>query len=812
MVNIQKSSRLALLVLLGIFFGIVSPRQSVFAAGVHTDSYVEGYSDVGSVPQGGVINFKVHSPNSSYLFEVKHYFGSGSETFITTQNVPRISQAAWADDASFTGLNWKTTNSVIVDPKWPSGFYAARVTDTTGAYFEIPFIVRESSPGTNGSRILIIAPTNTWQAYNCWGGHSLYTNRNAAPVYQCGAGAAAPLCDNSNCDVTVSTQRPYSKSVALEGMLGGHLESGERNLLQWFSKNGYSFAMATDEDVHADSALLSKYSVVVIPTHSEYWSEQMYNNLQTYIAGGGNVFYLGGNSLYWKVILNGNLIESRKDGTPHTFVGASGVIGEPGGLWTGAKLNRPAAKILGVQFTSSDCAIAPADTSFPMLVKVNDPFAYRGLGVSLSSQFGTTNERSVCGKNLSAWEMDSFMPGISPTNTVVLASGGAGGESGTRTDMTYYRTSGSGIVFSVGSIEAGRVLSVDPILSGVMRNMLSNVGVVAQTYRPFVGDFNGDGLADILWDNEDSTKHSIGQRILWTRKSNGTYSATTNVNGVDSYYNGFIPYLGDFNGDGKTDILWDWSDANGNSAGSRILWTSNGDTTFSVAFNVNSADTYYIGWRPLIGDFNGDGKSDILWDTENSFGASSGYRILWLSSGSQAFVTSFNVNKGDLQLVGYKPFVGDFNGDGKADVLWDHLNSKGISDGKRVLWTGDQSGGSTFAKTSNVNASDTYYLSWRPYLGDFNGDGKTDILWDWSDALGQSLGSRILWNGTASPGVFGVTSNAASADGTLIGSVPTIADLNADQKSDVLWSSSGGTYPNIKKVWYGPSPFSMFAW
>jgi len=112
-----------------------------------------------------------------------------------------------------------------------------------------------------------------------------------------------------------------------------------------------------------------------------------------------------------------------------------------------------------------------------------------------------------------------------------------------------------------------------------------------------VGDFNGDGKTDILWRNS-----TTGQVYLWL--INGTVmSGGGSVTYITSDW--VIQGIGDFNGDGDADILW-----RNTTTGEVYIWLMNGSTlTSSGSLGYVSSDWSIAG----VGDFNGDGKSDILW-------------------------------------------------------------------------------------------------------------------------------------------------------------------------------------------------------
>jgi hypothetical protein len=164
------------------------------------------------------------------------------------------------------------------------------------------------------------------------------------------------------------------------------------------------------------------------------------------------------------------------------------------------------------------------------------------------------------------------------------------------------------------------------------------------------GDFNGDGKADILW------RDNSGNLAIW--EMNGTTILNANTAGVGNVAtNWSVAGVGDFNGDGKADILW-----RNNNNGNVAIWEMNGTT-------VLNASTATFGNMPLTwsvagtGDFNGDGMTDILWrDT-------SGNIAIWEMNGT----TILNQNSsgvGNLSTVWSVAETGDFNADGLSDVLW----------------------------------------------------------------------------------------------------------------------------------------------
>ena len=223
-------------------------------------------------------------------------------------------------------------------------------------------------------------------------------------------------------------------------------------------------------------------------------------------------------------------------------------------------------------------------------------------------------------------------------------------------------------------------------------------------------DFNGDGKTDILWRNK-----STGQNVVWLM--NGAAFSSYSLIDAVADTNWQIVGTGDFNGDGKTDILW-----RNKSTGQNVVWLMNGAAFSSYSLIDAVADT---NWQIVgTGDFNGDGKTDILWRNK-----STGQNVVWLMNG--AAFSSYSlidaVADTNWQIVG----TGDFNGDGKTDILW-----RNKSTGQNVVWLMNGAAFSSYSWIDTVADTNWEIVG----TADFNSDGKTDILW-----RNKSTGQNIVW-------------------------------------------------------------------
>jgi len=285
----------------------------------------------------------------------------------------------------------------------------------------------------------------------------------------------------------------------------------------------------------------------------------------------------------------------------------------------------------------------------------------------------------------------------------------------------------------------------------------------AATANDVRNDFNGDGRSDILWRNVD------GQMSNWLGQANGGFVAN-NANAAAVVPVAWqIAATGDFNGDGRDDILW----RNVDGQISNWLATASGGYTPN---NANAAAVVPTAWHVVgTGDFNGDGRDDILWRHND------GTISNWLGTAAGGFTPNDTNAAAPVPTAWHVAGVGDFNGDGRDDILWRN------DDGQLSNWLGTATGGFT---PNNANAAAIVPTAWQVIgTGDFNGDGRDDILWRHSD------GTLSNWLGTAAGGFTPNDANAAVAV-PLAWSVVAVGDYNGDGRDDILWRHTDGTLSN----------------
>ena len=371
--------------------------------------------------------------------------------------------------------------------------------------------------------------------------------------------------------------------------------------------------------------------------------------------------------------------------------------------------------------------------------------------------------------NYSASQLIVTVTGLPTDGTVYLADGTTAMTNGKQLTVAQL----TGLTFKP-TAAAGQSSTFSYTVSDPSGMSASGTATVAIRTSTVPADFNGDGVSDILWSTDTTLS-------LWSING-ATVSAETTptLNGTPTQLDASwsILGIGDFNNDGKADILWRCTD------GTVLDWTMNGSAIASsqtVSYSGSNVVSP-LSWSAVgVGKFNGAGApADVLWrNAEGSLG-------MWMMNGSTVAAAGAPTYHGapaapdpSWSIAG----IGDFNGDGTDDILW-----RDPSGGMLGEWT---MSGSTIvaANLMTYNGSPTAPdASWSVLaVGDFNGDGTCDVLWRHT-----TDGTLYEWmvNGSTIEATQPMTFQNVPQAIPLNWTVAEVGDFNGDGKADILWRNS----------------------
>ena len=386
---------------------------------------IEGYCTPLSVAPGDTVDFRMSTGadafNVTYLRLKQQPDGSigipMTDPFLVEGRLKAPSAPAYEVNS-----NWDPDFSLTVPADWGSGLYVARCEDTEGFAFHVVFIVR---PEPSKQRdFAVLANTNTWTAYNDWGGRSQYTSPNAA---------------------VLTLQRPNPGTSPIDNGFLNHLTRAELWVHNWLESSGYAFDVYSDADFHNGLGDLQSYKALILNTHPEYWTSVMLDRLEAFLAQGGRLLYLAGNGIYERVEYSAD-----------TMILRGGNPANPRDPFWFRNLvpPRPERAVLGVAYEEDNWSGDKSDYA-PMRVTMASHRFFQGTGLKNGDLIGQAGLNGAA----SGWEMDSskqlpgHAAGAPPANIQALAEGiNTGPSDDFAGQITYYDTPTGGFVFAAGSL------------------------------------------------------------------------------------------------------------------------------------------------------------------------------------------------------------------------------------------------------------------------------------------------------------------------------------------------------------------------
>jgi hypothetical protein len=437
---------------------------------------IEGYVSATSFNRGETVSIYVNTAASTFnldVFRMGYYNGAGARHVYSAANLKGGAQRLpCLNPDGVIECDWNVSHAFTVpattDPTqsnyWTSGVYLARIMANDSARNDsyMIFVVRDD---VRNASFVAQLPITTYQAYNYWGGKSLYTG--------CVNHTATWACPDGQANATaVSFSRPFTPSsnpAAAYGAGAGEfltnvqtVQEGypissaafDYNMVRWIEKQGLDVKYITNLDLHRDQNVLHDAMAFVSFGHDEYYSSAMWNNLVAARNAGINLAFFSSNQIYWRVRFGPDF-----QGRPNRTMLCYKYVQDPiaaGDFRTGLfrDLGKPEAALIGGQYVA-------APVTGDITVTNASHWLFSGSGAS-----NTTVLRGLLG-----YEVNAIAPAVSPANVESLAhTTGDGFES----DVSYYVAPSSAQVFATGSMAWAWGLD-DYFANGLRQNYASPI-------------------------------------------------------------------------------------------------------------------------------------------------------------------------------------------------------------------------------------------------------------------------------------------------------------------------------------------------
>ncbi len=333
------------------------------------------YTDSMAYPPGATVLLQVSSTAATYQLEIMRDGATAASVLKREVTGARLQDTP--DQCSVTGCGWESSLEFRIAEDWPSGAYRITLTaqgrDGTRIQAHHLFIVRPVA-GRKPNRILQVAATGSWTAYNTWGGSNHYQ------------GITGP--GRNQYATTVSIERPWCRGfvvlpdeaprVPLEfalppatapryphmewafanGYSNKYASSGwasyDRHFFHWAERLGFAVDLASQHELHFSPEILDGYDCVVCVGHDEYWTWEMRDAVDNYVDRGGHVARFAGNFMWQTRLERGGKAQVcyKYRARAEDPVYRSADPSRTSGSWEASETGRPGAKTFGLNATN----------------------------------------------------------------------------------------------------------------------------------------------------------------------------------------------------------------------------------------------------------------------------------------------------------------------------------------------------------------------------------------------------------------------------------------------------------------------------
>jgi hypothetical protein len=349
------------------------------------------------------------------------YGGLGARLIWMSPELPGALGAAPTVDATtnMVEANWRDPLAIGIGSEFVPGCYLFKLVASTGQARFVPLTVREDA---NYSAYLVVNAVTTWQAYNDWGGHSLYL------------GVGRGGTSYANRSRIVSFDRPYSTNGAPD-FLGFELP-----VVRLVERLGLDITYTTSVDMHRHPELLADHKALISLGHDEYWSKQMRDGAETARDHGVNLAFLGANAAFRQIRFEASPLGADRHEVCYKSAAEDPLARTNPSLttvnWREPPVTRPENQLIGEQY---ECNPVSAD------MVVTDPtnWVFAGTGLQRGSRL----------PGLVGGEYDRFYPATGVPKTVEILAHSPLTCRGrpSYADMTYYTAPSGAGIFDTGT-------------------------------------------------------------------------------------------------------------------------------------------------------------------------------------------------------------------------------------------------------------------------------------------------------------------------------------------------------------------------
>jgi hypothetical protein len=396
---------------------------------------IEGYADQVSAQVGDTVTLFVSTRAPSFhveVFRMGYYQGIGGRLIYSSDEVPGGRQATPTVVAPTNTVecNWNPSVALTVEASWPPGAYLLKLVGPNQEQQFIPLCVRDD---TSKAAVVIQSSVTTWQAYNRWGGYSLYYGNNAGALsftHDPGGGSFA------NRARVVSFDRPYDHDWASGA---ADFIGNEFPVIHQAEQLGLDVTYWTDLDFHARPQLLTNHRALISLGHDEYWSLPMRTGAASALDAGVNLAFLGANACYRQIRVEPSSLGDNRHQVCYKSAAEDPMTGTNDTVvtvnWDQAPVDQPESQLIGSTYQDIG-AMAP------LVIVDAGSWLFAGTGFT----DGLSLPRVIQG------EFDRYVPGpSSPANLDVVAHSVVANRGNNFSDITWYTVPHGGGVFASGN-------------------------------------------------------------------------------------------------------------------------------------------------------------------------------------------------------------------------------------------------------------------------------------------------------------------------------------------------------------------------